>query len=507
MQVPICRHIKSDGIQCRGLAVNGSVFCFFHRKLHRSHDLYRDKAYFQSAQSAGHHPFLQLPAMEDRASIQLAISSVINALATGCIDEKRAYALFNGLYLASNNARGLRIVRRPTHMVRDVCKESWSTIPETNPDLAPPGRTVEIEDEIPAEPTSPEPANRVPQVRRSLSSSTLGIPIPPAVEPPTDYGQTSNVPLTITAAASASCLAPLANLEPLTSNLTCNLQRPTSPNSTPSSKVVAHPNPRRKLVHPRIARRQVPIRHMEERERLHPQIDPVRHPELHAVGRLNIEVRIGRVGRQRLLVEGDGADLARHVECDPAVVPPQKPKTKRRNRETVQMLLIRTQRIAPEIGLGRFTQQNKRNHLGEIVHPRSQEAGPVMALVLHSNRPRIAPHRGAEDPVIAIRDHPHHGNLALDWRLFRSVLCSHRLYRSRGIRRCRPLGRNRALRRLASSKGSRQHAGPKHQDAKLAQPPARTPPEKNRLTDSIMHQGTPGVLETGHLKSNRKVWI
>jgi hypothetical protein len=146
MQVPICRHIKSDGLQCRGVALKSSVFCYFHRNLHRSHDLYRDKAHFQSAQMR-HDPFLKLPAVEDRASIQLAISSVINALATGCIDEKRAYALLNGLRLASSNARGLRIVRRPTHMVRDVYKESWTPIPEANPDIAPPGRTIDLPDE------------------------------------------------------------------------------------------------------------------------------------------------------------------------------------------------------------------------------------------------------------------------------------------------------------------------------------------------------------------------
>src|ERR1700722_15281470 len=148
MQVPICRHIKSDGIQCRGVAVKGSVFCFFHGKLHRSHDVYRDKAYFQSAQTATYKPFLPLPALEDRAAIQLAISSVVNALATSCIDEKRAYALFNGLRLASANARGLRIVRQPSRMVRDLYKEAWTTTPEANPDIAPPGRTLEIEDEI-----------------------------------------------------------------------------------------------------------------------------------------------------------------------------------------------------------------------------------------------------------------------------------------------------------------------------------------------------------------------
>jgi len=104
MKVNLCRHIKTNGLQCHGVALNGSVFCYFHRRLHRSHDLYRDKAYLQPGLIA-HDPFLKLPAMEDRESIQIAISTVVNALATGCITEQRAYALYKGLRLASGNAR------------------------------------------------------------------------------------------------------------------------------------------------------------------------------------------------------------------------------------------------------------------------------------------------------------------------------------------------------------------------------------------------------------------
>jgi hypothetical protein len=141
MNVPICRHIKTNGLQCRGVAVNDSVFCYFHRRLHHSHGLYRNKVHFQSAQLP-HPRFLQLPAVEDRESAQLAISCVLNALATHCIDAKEANSLFYGLSLAAANARGLRIVRRPTQLVRDIYKEPWTLIPEANPDIAPPGRTV-----------------------------------------------------------------------------------------------------------------------------------------------------------------------------------------------------------------------------------------------------------------------------------------------------------------------------------------------------------------------------
>ena len=144
MQVPICRHIKSNGLQCHGVALNGSAFCYFHRNLLRSHDLYRDKATLQ--RHIQHDPFLKLPALEDRESIQIAISIVVQALATGCITDRHAYTLFKGIRLASDNCRGLHIGRRPNQMVREVEKETWTTIPEANADLAPEGRTRNIPD-------------------------------------------------------------------------------------------------------------------------------------------------------------------------------------------------------------------------------------------------------------------------------------------------------------------------------------------------------------------------
>ncbi len=186
MEVKHSRHITTSALQCRGAALAGSVFCYFHNRLHRSHDPYRDKLFLQP----GHEPgsrYLQLPALEDRDSIQIAISSVVNALATGCIDERRAYALFNGLYLASANARGLRIVCHPTKVVRDVYKEPWVNIPDANPDIAPPGRTCDIPDPIEgvATPTAvvPSPDAVILSEGAAAVEEPREIPLTPA--PPT----------------------------------------------------------------------------------------------------------------------------------------------------------------------------------------------------------------------------------------------------------------------------------------------------------------------------------
>ncbi len=80
---------------------------------------------------------IELAALEDRESVQVALSVVINALASGNLDIKRATALLYGLQLASNNARGLRTEPFAPDVVRTI---------EPSPeglDLAEPGAVVE----------------------------------------------------------------------------------------------------------------------------------------------------------------------------------------------------------------------------------------------------------------------------------------------------------------------------------------------------------------------------
>src|SRR5271156_6800797 len=101
-QFPICRHIKTNGLQCHAPALTGGQWCYFHNRLHTRHSRFRpndaNREYFNRGRD------LELCALEDRESVQLAISVVINALATNAIETKRATALLYGLQLASANA-------------------------------------------------------------------------------------------------------------------------------------------------------------------------------------------------------------------------------------------------------------------------------------------------------------------------------------------------------------------------------------------------------------------
>lgn len=118
MRVPLCRHLKTNGTQCKSPALDYSNYCFFHERLHERHKSYR----FSRTTERGLCPHydIKLHALEDAESIQLAISVVINALATGSLRADKAKALLYGLQLASVNVRRLGAKPKAEEIVRSI---------------------------------------------------------------------------------------------------------------------------------------------------------------------------------------------------------------------------------------------------------------------------------------------------------------------------------------------------------------------------------------------------
>jgi hypothetical protein len=118
MRVPLCRHLKTNGTQCKSPALDYSNYCFFHERLHERHKSYR----FSRTTERGLCPQydIKLHALEDAESIQLAISVVINALATGSLRADKAKALLYGLQLASINVRRLAPKPKAEEIVRSI---------------------------------------------------------------------------------------------------------------------------------------------------------------------------------------------------------------------------------------------------------------------------------------------------------------------------------------------------------------------------------------------------
>jgi hypothetical protein len=136
MQYPLCRHIRTNGLRCKSPALTDATYCYFHTRLNDRHSGYRQTAASRGYLVPGQH--IELTTLEDRESIQVALSVVINALATGKLDSRRATALLYGLQLASSNAASLNLAPYAPDVVRTA---------ESTPDgldLAEPGAILDL---------------------------------------------------------------------------------------------------------------------------------------------------------------------------------------------------------------------------------------------------------------------------------------------------------------------------------------------------------------------------
>jgi hypothetical protein len=87
-----CRHIKTNGSRCKSPALQGEPYCYFHARLHRPENA-----------TAPADWTLNLPLLEDRTSIQLALSRVLSALGSSKLDTRSAGLFLYGLQIASQN--------------------------------------------------------------------------------------------------------------------------------------------------------------------------------------------------------------------------------------------------------------------------------------------------------------------------------------------------------------------------------------------------------------------
>ena len=144
MPTAYCRHIRTNGRRCCSHALQTSAFCFFHGNSitrHRGlnppadlmptviHPLNTDDqrqrnpilAEYFAGVPTNPAPFtLNFPALEDRESIQVALSMLISALGQNRLETKQAGMMFYGLQVASNNARKLDLEPGNNQIVRSI---------------------------------------------------------------------------------------------------------------------------------------------------------------------------------------------------------------------------------------------------------------------------------------------------------------------------------------------------------------------------------------------------
>ncbi len=89
-RLPLCHHIKVNGMRCQTPALRGERFCYFH---HRTIGRGARQAVLQSP----------LPLLEDANAVQVAIHRIILAILDGSLQPKQANAILYALQTASLN--------------------------------------------------------------------------------------------------------------------------------------------------------------------------------------------------------------------------------------------------------------------------------------------------------------------------------------------------------------------------------------------------------------------
>ena len=135
----LCRHIKTNGIQCQSPALLYQRFCYHHQRLNASHRNFRPNTHLDPFFEAGRH--IRLVPIEDRHSALVALSQTVNAMAAGQIELKHAKGILYGLNLALQSIKQQEahpeLAPDPNAMVQNVIhSEDKIDIVPIDPELA-----------------------------------------------------------------------------------------------------------------------------------------------------------------------------------------------------------------------------------------------------------------------------------------------------------------------------------------------------------------------------------
>jgi hypothetical protein len=97
-----CRHIMPSGARCHSPALREKPYCFYHMKLHR---LEVEETAPQSSKNRKKRDTpLEITTVEDPGAVQLALTRVLDAIASERLDPRRAGQLLYGLQIAASLA-------------------------------------------------------------------------------------------------------------------------------------------------------------------------------------------------------------------------------------------------------------------------------------------------------------------------------------------------------------------------------------------------------------------
>lgn len=86
--IPICKHIKDDGIPCGSPALRGRTLCYHHDLLYRRH---------RTPKNAGCN---LVPVLKNHRDIGVAVTNILRARRDGILSEPDATAMLYGMQIA-----------------------------------------------------------------------------------------------------------------------------------------------------------------------------------------------------------------------------------------------------------------------------------------------------------------------------------------------------------------------------------------------------------------------
>ncbi len=96
--VPRCRHIKINGVQCGSPALRRHRYCFFHNRMLDGKKRFAEK-------HLKPRPLFSMCLLEDANAVQVALMQVLQLLGSGQMEPKTAGLMLYGLQTASSNLR------------------------------------------------------------------------------------------------------------------------------------------------------------------------------------------------------------------------------------------------------------------------------------------------------------------------------------------------------------------------------------------------------------------
>ena len=98
-QLRTCDHLREDGTYCGSPAMRHRKYCYYHLR-HRARRLLIARAAARRETWS-----LDLPPLDDLASVQSALTQVLQAVAANLLDPRTASVMLRGLTLAANNLK------------------------------------------------------------------------------------------------------------------------------------------------------------------------------------------------------------------------------------------------------------------------------------------------------------------------------------------------------------------------------------------------------------------